>query len=454
MLARNLLSLMTGLFILLTLASCGKKSKEEKSTRDVNPNPPLESDLEQFLKQQEVICENGKTCPDYLTKIVVVDGDKRKFCTGFLTDSETVATSTNCLSELLRIDDQRCDKEVFFFFPETFSRPAQRVECKKVLKASSIETKDPVLWRNNISFLELKRSVYRRPLIINRDGVQDRKSMVMWAIDQIDNKTGIIRREECEAVHNTYLNPLVTDVSSPNLTFAGCMFKKGNSGAPIVDYRGKLRAMVSTGIDSKVIEYLNSTGLLLKPLKEMFHATNLACAPTIYNTDVLNEQECSKELNYKLVDKVRAEMLSTVSLFKDLLLRFETKLGDSNKYIKLKANLVPDGNIHRLDIYPSCFKNVSQWIGGLSTNRNFSFDITLPTKNFRRAMDTYGKIMAVETDEGELEYSFQFSPKTLRYSRKTNILVWNAGVSRNFQSISEDCGSLLEVSPTFSASGF
>lgn len=420
---------------------CGKKAKESSSPEQQTPH--LEpTQIEQLLQKQEVACDTNQACPNYMSKVVVVNGDKLKYCTGFLVDEDVVATSASCLPLFLRRNTQDCSKDVFFFFPRTANRPAERVGCTEVMLVSQLEGTDPVLWRDDVSFLRIsKRLTYRRQAAIVRDGASNNKEYSAWFVDQVDETTALIRRGSGTALHNTYINPLAVNEASPNLIFADTNFKESNSGAPVLDSRGKVRAILSSPISTNLRDYLNSTGLLLKPLREMAHATNFACAPTVFDNDVLDERECFKDLRYSKVDELRANMLSTTSLFSDMRTKFEAALESKSPYIRFGVKMIPKGDIQETEIYPKCFKPLAGWLTSLNgTRNNYVFEISLPFKTFRRAMDANGRIQGVTQDVPEKKYYMQFSLKSLRSTKTSVIFMWNTNENRTFPNMSETCG--------------
>ncbi len=124
------------LLLLVVLAclclSCGKKVDEEKSPKPRVVQPQL-TDIELELSKQEVFCAADRTCPPYLTKIVVHNKNKLSSCTGFLISEDVVATASSCLPDTLRFEGMSCEKDLFFFFGVEGGKPL-RVGCSKILK--------------------------------------------------------------------------------------------------------------------------------------------------------------------------------------------------------------------------------------------------------------------------------------------------------------------------------
>ena len=429
--------------MLFTVISCGKKAGTKSSGTSLDQAaPPMTSEVEQLLQKQELVCEQGKPCPAYIAKVAVVHGSELRFCTGFLADSNTIATSTSCLTNILRLSNQDCSQDVFFYLPNSFNRSTFRVGCKRVLQVSQLNSSDPSLWRDDVSFLELQEPIlFRRALPFSREGLENGNIYTSWAIEQVDKHTAFIRKLDCEAVHNSYVNPLASDVSSPNMMFAGCHLRPGNNGAPIIDARGRVRGMVSQQMNPKLRSYIESTGLLSEPLKPMFHATNFACAPLLYNTDVLNEGECTKELNYNSIDRLRSNLLNMEGVFEELKLSLEERLSQKNQYFNVGVKLSAVGDAETTEYYPKCFKNVSSWISNLNISRSvFSFPTYLPKISFQKVMNGIGHLKAKEVEDGEKKHYMQFSPKSLNNFGYSRVFFWNNDdINQTFDGVSEAC---------------
>jgi hypothetical protein len=429
------------------LIGCGKDAPNKlKKTPDVIRPPQVE--VNTYLEKQDVNCEPNQVCPNYIAKIVIKDGTSYRFCTGFLTDQDTVATSASCLPDLLRLNGQDCSRDVFFYFPKTSNRQQESARCQRVSLVSPLEGKDPVLWRENIAFLEIAKPMpHRRQAQIVREGVQNNKDYTVWMVDQQGDYSAILKRSTCVGVHGSYVNPLVANESSPNMLFANCGVTNSFSGAPVIDSKGKVRGMLSQEMDQRVRTYLESTGLLTQPLQQMVHGSNFACAATPYDIDILDEKECLKDLTYSIIDRSRADMLSLNMLFSDLRKRYEESLQGVSKFIRFGVRMIPNGEFQETEIYPKCFRPLNEWIDTITNTRNiFVEDVVLPVRVFRRTMDASGRIIAQTIEGSNKATYFQFSLKFLRSSRRSSVLMWFSEDNNNvrtFQNISEECPSTL-----------
>ncbi len=436
-------SLFLSLGLCLLFSACGKKTKtgDEGRPEVVRPN---QTEIDSYLDRQTVDCPGNQACPNYLAKIVVILGNNFRQCTGFLTEENFLATSASCLPALLRLNGQDCSRDVFIFFPAAGNRPMERIGCSKVVLVSKTEGSDPILWRDDVAFLELAAPLPgRRRAVLSRDGVPNSQRFTTWMIEQQDEYSALVKKATCESVHNNYINPLVWTESSPNMLFADCPVLKGGTGAPIIDSRGRVRSMVSQNIDPKLREFLESTGLLREKLKEMIHATNFACAPTPWDGTVLDDRECAKDLNYARVDRFRSEMLSSTMLFGELRKKLEDSIRSASRYVRFGVKLVPKNGRQEAEIFPRCFKPFAEWLATMSANRNIFVDnVVLPVRSFKRSMDAYARISG-ETIESADKLNFvQFSLRNIRSSGRSSILMWTRNDNdelRTFPGITEEC---------------
>ncbi len=420
----------------LCFISCGKKSKEDSPKLEPS-TPPVITELDEYMSKQDVGCEVGVFCPEYIVKIVVVEGTKKRVCTGFLTDSETVATSTSCLPSLMRLENQTCSRDIFFFLPKTFnSTSIERRGCSRVLKVSQLETDNPTLWKDDLAFLSLDQPVNRRSLFPTRDGMSNKSNLTMWSVDKMDEHFALIRRDTCEVVHNSYFNPLAINEYSSGMTVAGCKFKTGNSGSPLIDDQGLVRGVVTTTADQRLTDYVNASGLLTAPLKPIQNATNFSCAPTIYNSDVASETECSKTPSYRSQDESRAQMLSFSTIFAPTLQSIKAQVEASTKFIRFSIKTTSKNEDQQIvSITPKCFKDVPSWIDTVSGSK-YIFSLSLPNKTLKKTMDAYGRIRGQEIAVADEVFKFQFSPNFLRARKYANLYQWNITTDLTFENFS------------------
>jgi hypothetical protein len=438
-----LLALLAGLSL-----SCGKKQAETDSSNPPVRNPQT-SELDIILNKQELLCSDERGCPKFLTKIAILEYDKLRFCTGFMTENNVVATATSCLPEYLRQDGQPCDKDVFFFFQNGNEKPI-RVGCKEVLKASRIEGNSAFLWRSNVSYLMMKESLSAKlPSIARKQGMKDEEKLYTWSIDQIDDRQGIIKKnDDCVSAHNTFFNPLSNNDASPVVIMGNCDFSEGNSGSPVFDYRNRVRGMVSRAVSKEAVNDAVSLRMLERPLQSLVHVSNFACAPMIPEQEVMNETECSKKLTLNLHDTAKIQMTSD-AILKPLTLKLEQLMNAKSNYMKFGVKLEILGDYYETVVFPKCFKDVDNWISEFTNNKPVTSTFDVPKTLLRKSMDPYGRVRATEFVKGKNTTYFQFYPKFLRTvdpetkKRRTTVFVWSDGPTTTYRNVSDDCSESL-----------
>ncbi len=401
------------------IASCGKK-EQGASGETVIPQPQM-PEREEFLESQQILCESGTYCPDYIAKIVVFDKGTPRFCTGTMVSKSQILTSASCLPSYLRNTDADCSKDVFLFFNKG-SRPPERVGCKSIIQISTLDGNKAEYWRDDVAILQMDRNLNWRDFRdVNRNGFSDGSKMRFFAVDQSNNFTGIIRKEECEVVLGSYLYPLSSNESSPNILLSGCTKKNGYRGAAILDNFPRIRGVLSDL--SALRSSLENSSLLIKPLKDFVHVSNFACAPFFDETSVLNEVECSKNLDYGLLSSAREHLLSDQERFGDLIGKLERNADGLSKYLKITTKLTPVGDRHALDFLPMCFKNISSWLPGISTKSSFDYEAIFPARTLKKGVDSNGRAITQEVEEKQMKYYFGFSPKRLLKEKLSDVFL-------------------------------
>lgn len=414
-----MLNFLSSLIILGFLFSCGKKEAGD----EVQQLPPemIESDKEEFLKKQEIACVPGTPCPDYIAKIVVFDKGSIRFCTGTLVGRDKLLTSASCLPSYLRTTDVNCSKDVHIFFNRG-NRPPDRLNCKSILQISNLDGNQTEYWHEDIAVLELSRSIFTRDYKdVSRKGLRDGESYRFFGVEQVNDTTGIIKRDDCEVVLNSYLYPLSSDESSPNILLAGCSRKNGFRGAAILDGFPRIRAVLSD--NSSLKSALENSALLIKPLKDFIHATNFACASVLDETSTLNDQECLKPLDYSRIVIERARLLSDEERFGNILSNLTEAADPLIKYYQISPVLTQSGDKHVLAFRPACFKNVSSWINEVKEDGEVRESEALPMLTLRKGVDAYGRAITQELEQKKERYYFTFSGKRLFKEKLSDVFL-------------------------------
>ncbi|MES2527659.1 MAG: hypothetical protein V4598_11255 [Bdellovibrionota bacterium] len=417
-----MLKFLCPLFMFVCIFSCGKK--EKSTTVEQLPPEQIETEKEELLKKQELLCEPGTYCPDYVAKIVVFDRGQVRYCTGTLVGKNKLLTSASCLPSYLRSTEADCSNDVYFFFGKG-NRPPERMGCKSILQVSALDGNLAEYWRDDVAILELEKNLnWREFKDVSRRGLDDSDKIRFFAVEQSNEFTGVIRKEECEVVLGSYLYPLSSEKSSPNILAAGCSKKTGYRGAAILDNFPRIRGVLSD--DSSLRASLENSSLLIKPLKAFVHISNFACAPFLDETSALNEQECAKELNYSNIAKLRDHLLSDQERYGVLVDNLEATANSASKYYRISAILNTVNDRQVVSFKPDCFKNVNSWINGVKADGEVNETPQFPAHTLRKGVDSYGRAVTQEVEEKKEKYSMTFSGKRL-FKEKLSDIFLSAG---------------------------
>lgn len=196
---------------------------------------------------------------------------------------------------------------------------------------------------------------------------------------------------------------------------ARCPFKTGFSGAALVDNRGNLRATVSRPLLGSVKASLEETKLLTKPLWDFVHSTNYACVSTIFDSEILDSNECNKDISKYLLDSLRSQMFQYETLFGEQLSKLQESVSNLNKYVRYEVRTVGTGDNFSADIVPKCFKKMADWLWTFpQSQKTYFYDLELPQRSYKKAIDAYGRTLGIETVKPAKRFYFQFSLKFLK----------------------------------------
>lgn len=183
--------------------------------------------------------------------LVVEDGSslEAERCTASLIARDRVLTAIHCLARAQRRAGARCPG-TWLAFPETADAPAEWAACSRVVTTSGVVNEDGLHQEHAV--LELTRALDRVPLAIDprppeRDSIVE---VISITPHPIYGTTHQLSTRLCRAVDS---RPAVHALGAQAASvgwLANCPIAPGNSGSPVLDREGHIRAMVHGGTDT------------------------------------------------------------------------------------------------------------------------------------------------------------------------------------------------------------
>jgi hypothetical protein len=399
---------------------CGKKQILPKNGSPEEPVEPFNPEIE----KQRFFCDKKLGCPSYILKILVNANGKRRVCTGTLVGQKTVVTSASCIPSKIRSEGIDCKDDVFLFLPHADDESPRIIGCKKILQVSDLSEPNPVYWREDVAFIEIDRTLYwNRKLAISKEGLWDDVDFESFSVEQTGEFDAYLRPQRCRPVYRSYINPLASHPSSPNMVMAGCDFYNGSIGAPILDKRDGIRGITSKPLSENMRTWINNSGMILgEPLLPITHVSNFACAATPWDSTMMSARECSKPLNDFESDSLRKEILDPEDLFKRSVYDSERNL-PSNYYLEFGVRMVPQANYFVTEFYPKCFRNTGYWVKKMRDKNQYSVAQKFTPSVLKKMIDSSGRIRAFEEKGAEKTYRVYFGPKDLYNLKKSTVTI-------------------------------
>jgi hypothetical protein len=181
--------------------------------------------------------------------MLVVEGDaaaEPERCTATLIARDRVLTASHCLAPAERHAGATCDR-TWLAFPKTPDAPAEWVACERVVVAVGVVSDDALHQEHAV--LQLARAVARTPLAIDpRPPTPDSiVTVVSVTPHPVYGSTHTLSTRLCRVTDSA----LAVDALGPQASSVGwlasCAIERGNSGSPVLDYEGRIRAVVHGG---------------------------------------------------------------------------------------------------------------------------------------------------------------------------------------------------------------
>jgi hypothetical protein len=454
----KLLGILLLILIFGLLHSCGEPGGDNPETaiRPVTPGDgSSDEELEEFLKNQDVICEDRGACPESIGKVIVLNSNSgddistnifpHRFCTGTLVGKDILMTSASCLTPQMRSGTRKCENLFVVFAAVNEQLPKQVLGCERVLDTTRTEELNKVklpLFRNDYAFIKLKGVVQRFPSFLGTEGISNGVYRA-WKVDVEDKNTGVIRSENCSPRFNTFVNPFATTSYSPFIPFSDCPFYdgefSGNTGAPLMDSRGFVAGIVSAPISQEMVEIFEDDDLMTEEASPIVHVTNVSCLGRPGQVDKQSGKNpgCRRSINRKLLADLQSKLISSEELFAETKRRVSNDVLNYNNYFKYEVEMEYTEDADNMfvrwfepKLKPVCFDNYEEWIGRRPFRSWFKYKskyIYYPSHGNWRIYLKFDRYFYPQAralrDIGSKEYVVQFSPKDLKESGQSTVFV-------------------------------
>lgn len=413
----------------IVIAGCGDSSDNSKRNPEGFYPAPTEEIAKKLFDEAQVSCEDQGECHGSVGLLVAKHNESVGICSAFLTAPDTIMTNSHCVPDDLT-PGASCDGYIEILFPAVEDLKKERTTCKTVM-ARSNHNESSALLSQDFAILKLSKEVSRPSLSLSRKKTLPGEVLSVVSMTPASSKSpvGVISRPRpCPLLGKNMLNPHLPNVDKPILFFSECNLVQGNSGSPMLDSSGAVRAIGQGYLNEEKFSKLLGT-MLLEDLGQIDVGTSISCI-SIDSSSSGVSTEC-KALP-KLDDMkiyLASEMNHDSALSKDFANRMNAIVKSWNSSFFLnddtssRANIfwkAPEPKIgslkYQLIPVPSCFREPSTWLsakfkrGFFGYPRSFSETHSLP--QFQVSIG-FNKFLELEIRTQEFLVSF---PLTVTYN--------------------------------------
>lgn len=436
---------------------CGKKIDNSKSGSNgdgdrFGRDGQITNTLRKFIQKQTHECTDELHCNESVAKLVVVDRQNVRYCTGTLISPDVILTSASCLPKSLRVPGLKCRTNIFTIFPKTTFLNKQVVNCKNIVSSDTNEDVDPALWKSDFAFIKLDRSISRKAVKISRKGLKEDVPYRSYKVDFENDYDASQKLSYCFPIFNSYANPFSTGRFSPLVSVRDCENILGNGGSPLLNFSGEIVGLFSGKLDKGVGSYVTNTNLMIEPMAPIHHIANTACVklPKSYDLAGVNP-DCKKGITTALLDKYRNKILKSKLIHKKNMEDIKDELESPIKYFKWKVDFFVDSKGHSYEphfVKPKCFFDIKTWIAEFTRRGGrirpwTTVKIDVPDFRLETKLDRKLKPISYINHKGSKTYSISFNPRYAYYQNNTVVQIKSEFLGREhdqrFDDITDSC---------------
>ena len=409
-------SVVTGLLCLAFVTSNIGCAKVAKVSPQMDLQGATHAQALQLMYGAQVSCADLGNCPGSIGMVVSAGGTSAVSCTGFLIDQDKVMTNKHCIRGI--VGD--CSSSLRVLFPMSVEFHAETAICSEILNTS--------VDGSGLDFAIIKLSVpiNRDPVGISHQGIHQGFLLRNPRIEVLPGAglQGELRSTSCRVIQDTVLVPSFDNDLAPLGTISDCEISPSNTGSPLLDSKGKVRAIIQ-GSFGKNFGPEFQTSMLEAP-QVVQSAGNLACIPTPLdspNTKISESCQIRPSLDInqnlrqaleKLDQQIQQEFAPYLQSWPEKSDLFEWVVGPV---------LQNDGE----QIYipkPKCYVTKQSWLkeyrnmGGYDQTAEIS-GITLREWKLQHGLNAYFQPRSKITDYSEVDGTIQFSPRDLKNNKSS-----------------------------------
>jgi len=195
-----------------------------------------------------VRCEDPASCPDAVGMLIVDASPEEEpgRCTVTLIRPDRALTASHCLAPADRRAGAGCAR-TWVMFPQTASAAPESIACRRVLTATEVLGDDALHQEHAV--LQLDRPSSRAPLVVN-PAPPDPGSIVTVASitpHPVYGITHALSTRLCRVIDSSPAQRALGAAAGNVGWLSNCPIARGNSGSPVIDYDGEVRAIVHGG---------------------------------------------------------------------------------------------------------------------------------------------------------------------------------------------------------------
>jgi hypothetical protein len=187
-------------------------------------------------------------CPEGVGMLVRAEGEELQRCTATLIGPDLALTASHCLPPAARHAGASC-RGTWLTFAAADGHPAEWAACRGVVRARPV--RDEEVMRTDVALLRLARSVDREPLAVALVPIAQRPEVVVGVVAVSPHPIYPSQHELSTRLCRVATRDSAVAAYGEEAARVGwlieCPSHPGNSGSPVVDARGRVRAVLHGG---------------------------------------------------------------------------------------------------------------------------------------------------------------------------------------------------------------